>query len=148
MFIFWDDNSPKTSLMLCITIALVVILLWYISNQKYNTACDRRIINMQLLDKENNSDNKTEYMTLPDTKKKLDPEKNISYEHSMGDTIYNAIKTVDDPLSLDGILQIQTETEKQLLERSNNEEYDAPQLEGMYSAIDAMEESWQLRQKK
>ena len=43
MSIFWDEDSPKTGLLLYISITLVVVLLWYIYRQDYSTVCDRRI---------------------------------------------------------------------------------------------------------
>ena len=41
--ILWDDPG---GLMLSVSIALVLVLLWYISTQDYRKACDRRIANM------------------------------------------------------------------------------------------------------
>jgi hypothetical protein len=150
MFIFWDENSPKTSLMICISVVLVVVLLWYISKQNYNTSCDRKIMDMHY-QAHIKGYPETDLSKRGDTllerhRKTLDPEKNVMDEHTMGDPLHDNVKKIDDPLSLDGLLQRQDETSDQQLQRSIDENVDGEQLEGMLPPIEAFEEDSLLRQ--
>jgi hypothetical protein len=144
--------------MLCISIILVVILLWYISKQEYSSSCDRKIMNMhyqahikegdypKLALSRHQGETSTCRTMLEKHRKTLDPEKNVMDEHSMGDSLHNTVKKIDDPLSLDGILQKQDETKDQQLHRSITENLDGKQLEGMSAPIEEFEEGSLNRQ--
>lgn len=167
MFIFWDENSPQTSLMLCITVVLVLVLLWYISKQEYTSACDRRLYNMYY-QAHMNKGVVTHTAVLPPTKDgvtstcgtmlekhRLDgfnPEKGIMDEHKAGKTLNDRIKTLDDPLTLDQLEILvgqQNETaDDQLLRSLTMAAYDGPQMEGMSAPVDQMERAYMSRQDK
>lgn len=167
MFIFWNENSPQTSLMLCISVVLVLVLLWYISKQEYLNACDRRIYDMHYqmhinrgdvprrdLSKYQSARQRKEHMTgncgtmLEKHKKDvLNPEKRIMDEHRAGKALEDKIKKVDDPLNLDELPVTQNETTDQQLKRSlTTADYDGPQLEGMSAPVDEFEREYMNRQ--
>jgi hypothetical protein len=69
-------------------------------------------------------------------KNTLEPEKYIMDNHSMGDLLYDNIKQMEDPLSLDGIIQKNVETAEQKLHRNlTTANSDGPQPEGMCPPI-------------
>lgn len=163
MFIFWDENSPQTSLMLCITIVLIVVLLLYIYKQEYNTSCDRRIMDMHYQSHIKKGDypklalsvhqgiHRNDVPSCKGTmlekhKKVVEPERGVMAEHSLGDPLHKNVKKMDDPLSLDGLLQTQDETKDQQLQRSIDEDSDGIQLEGMTAPISDFEDESMSRQ--
>lgn len=164
MFIFWDENSPQTSLMLCISITLVVVLLWYICKQEYNTSCDRRIMDLHYQSHISKGDYpvrslskkqgifEKEKMTfgtmLEKHKKIIDPERGVLAEHSLGDTLHNQVKKMEDPLTLDSFASLKSgENGKQMLHRNlSTADYDGPQLEGMAAPISSFEDDSLSRQ--
>lgn len=164
MFIFWDENSPQTSLMLCISITLVVVLLWYICKQEYNTSCDRRIMDLHYQShiskgdypvralSKNQSIRKKDGMScgtmLEKHKKIIDPERGVMAEHYCGDKLHNQVNKMDDPLTLDPFADLKSkENGKQRLHRNlSTADYDGPQLEGMTAPISSFEDDALSRQ--
>jgi hypothetical protein len=78
--------------------------------------------------------------------KTLEPERGIMAIHEAGDTLKDTVKTLDDPLSLDGLIQKSTETPDQKLQRSKDEEFDSKQLQGMAPPIEEFENNALQRQ--
>jgi hypothetical protein len=162
MFIFWDEESPQTSLTLCISITLVVVLLWYICKQEYNTSCDRRIMDhyqshirmgdypvRSLSKKQGIFETGRTYGTMLEKHKKvIDPERGVLAEHSLGDKLHNNVKKMEDSLTLDPFANLKSEENgKQLLHRNlSTADYDGPQLEGMAAPITSFEDDALSRQ--
>ena len=158
MTISWDENQSQLGLLLCISITLVVILLFYISKQDYNTACDRRVMDLHYkahisrgdypklsLSKYQSINKKKCCNQIKKHKRTLDPENDIMGEHSIG--CCSIVNQMDDPLVLDQFTQKQTETADELLHRNlTTANYDGPQLEGMVSPIKDFEDSALSRQ--
>lgn len=165
MFILWDENSPQTGLILCISIVLIVVLLWYICKQEYNTACDRRIIDLQYqahvckgdyparaLSKYqsiNKKDNMTNSCTMLEKHKKIiDPEREVMIEHYLGDDLRKERKEISDPISLDPFADLKSSetTDQRLYRNLSTADYDGPQLEGMMAPISEFENDSLSRQ--
>lgn len=158
MTISWTENPSQLGLLLCISITLVIGLLFYINRQDYNTACDRRVMDLHYRAHISEGDypklSLSKYQGINEKKccnqktkhkRKLDPEKDIMGEHSMG--CYSKVNKMDDPLVLDQFTQKQTETTDELLHRNlTTADYDGPQLEGMLAPITDFEDSALSRQ--
>ena len=80
--------------------------------------------------------------TLEEHKQPLNPESFIMDEHVVGDKV--DIQKIDDPLTLDGLLQRSKETQQEALMRSMVP--DGPLLEGTYDPADARERNAMERQ--
>lgn len=159
MFIFWDENSPKTGLMLCISVILVLVLLWYINKQEYLRECDRKLYHMHYQAHLNSTKcprkKRVENMSnqcgtmLEKYKSMLNPEKRIMNEHKAGSALDNALKKMPDPLTLDGLDVKRKESTSDMLVRSlTTADYDGPQQEGMSAPVDDFERQYMIRQDK
>lgn len=81
-------------------------------------------------------------------KKIIDPERGVLAEHSLGDTLHNQVKKMEDPLTLDSFASLKSgENGKQMLHRNlSTADYDGPQLEGMAAPISSFEDDSLSRQ--
>lgn len=163
MFILWDEDSPQKTLVTCVSIVLIFVLLWYIFKQDYLSSCDRKIMNMHYqqhitgkngppqplisrpIDIAQSTNPWVERMTdacgtmLEKHKKTLNPEKEVMTDHELGDNLRDSIQQLDDPLTLDGLLQRSAETHTGALLRSIAENKNGPQMEGMYDPVEERE---------
>ena len=149
-------NLPQVDTVGCISIILVIVLIWYIYRQEYNTACDWRIMDLRLKEcdckeelftHESKQNTPVDGTMLEKHKKLIDPEKNVMDEHFLGDTLNDAIQVMDVPLTLDGLLVKQRETTEEQLQRNLNDAgNDGPQLEGMHAPITDFENDALSRQ--
>lgn len=173
MFVLWNEDHIQMSVMLCICVALIVMLTWYIYVQDYRSACDRRIGDLLLSQlkivnrsplppsfdmtsgfsnwfggSKKQDDKKTEQTMLERHKKQLlNPEKGIMDKHSAGSSLYDKLKKLEDPLHRDDLLVVQDETKDEQLERSLLEgNVDGPLLEGMVSPYEDFERDSMIRQ--
>lgn len=80
-------------------------------------------------------------------RKTLKPEKKIMREHMCGDELHDKVNKMDDPLTLDGLLQKSNETSEDIIYRDlKTASSDGPQLEGMSAPITDFENSALSRQ--
>jgi hypothetical protein len=80
-------------------------------------------------------------------RKVLKPEKKIMREHMCGDELHNTVNKMDDPLTLDGLLQKSDETSEHKVYRDlKTASRDGPQLEGMSAPITDFENDALSRQ--
>jgi hypothetical protein len=146
------SNLSKTSLMLFVSIILIILLICYICKKEYNSDDNNRVGDMHYqshikqgdypkmkLSKHQGIHNSDKTM-LEKHKKIVEPEKNIMSNHSMGDNLHNTVKKMDDPLSLDEVIQISVETKDQQIKRSVDDNYENKQIEGMSAPIEEFEE--------
>ena len=166
MSVSYEDKVSQLSLLLCISIALVVVLLCYISKQDYNTACGRGIMDLhyrahisegdyparalskyQSINKKESMENTCGTM-LEKHKKTVEPEKEVMTEHYLGDSLHGQRQKMDDPLSLDPFADLKSsETTDQRLHRNlSTADYDGPQLEGMSTPVSSFEDDALSRQ--
>jgi hypothetical protein len=154
--ISWDDNN-RLGLVLCMSFILVIVLMWYIRNQNYKTACDRKLNNMKVLlltqAIECSSRVPEGYnhkaVTDGDKKKsKLNPEKCIMDQFTMGDTLNITNSGIIDPLTMDAFIDLKSEEsmDQQLHRSLTDADYDGPQIEGMAAPIDEFERHAMVRQ--
>ena len=172
MFVLWNENHIQMSLMLCICVALIVMLTWYIYIQDYRSECDRRIDDMYISHMKDahgypssssharnsgftnwskimgkKKDVKKKTMLERHRKQLLNPEKKIMDKHTAGSELYDKLNKVDDPLSMDDLLVVQDETHDQQLNRSLSDgDTDGPLLEGMVSPYEDFEKNSMIRQ--
>ena len=153
--------------MLYISIALLLVLLWYISRQKYFSKCNGHVddvyyqmhlnnidVHEQDLSKHQSSCRLDKHIscdcgTMLEKHKKcsLNPEERIMDEHRAGKELEDKLKTKEDPLTLDEIPVVQNETTDQQFKRSlESAENESPQLEGMSAPVDEFEREYMNRQ--
>lgn len=162
--VFYDSSNTET--LLYISVVILVVLLIYLSRQEYKSSCDRRVDDLKhqyttlksgcgcVSNKTSGfkQGKKSGYSIALDRKikqrKKPTPELDVMKDHSQGKFLDDNQQKIDDPLTLDGLLQEKNlETMTQQLNRSfGYGNTDGPQLEGMYAPIDEFERNAIKRQ--
>lgn len=158
---FSELGDSKNNILLCVCVVLVLVLLSHLSKQEYKSSCDRRVDAAMYYTPRTSSsqDIKTCAMNSISNynnaitrkiamRKKPEPELDIIYEHTLGQTLDNVRQKTDDPLSLDGILQknyLETTTD-QINRSFSIGDTNGPELEGMSAPIDQFERDAMKRQ--
>lgn len=156
---YYKENTYKECFLRCVIIVLIIVLLFRLDKQKYRSSDQCTVKQMpantcsMVPVLSNFSQPQTSNYNLAldrktKQRKKHYPENDIMKKHTMGKTLDNAQQKIDDPISLDGLLQQKhLETTSTQLNRSfgiGNE--DGPELEGMSAPIDQFERNAMNRQ--
>lgn len=157
MSLLLGDNN-QMHMLICISITIILVLVWYISGQDYRSACDRKLDELKYTNLLHMS-----HLLVPQEsfsgvgpnapvtdgekrKQKLNPESDVMMIHQQGDSIA-LVESGEDPIRLDPYIRLRSEeTAGQRLQRNMNTNYDGPQLEGMHAPIEEFESSAMLRQ--
>ena len=146
-----NDRKHGSSILLCVSLVIILVLIWYIMHHEYISQCDSRI--RHIFDGKLPRTYTTpisprgDGMTIFEkSKKRLNPEKKIMTNHSAGSELTDKLMINDEPLIL-GLQVKQKETKEEQFHRSMVDgDIEGAYMEGMIAPIEDFERQYMIQQ--